>query len=341
MEFCLGQTKASLGGGGAPLVDGRDANGVTRTQTKRLAFTHNLGQDPHFMQAQGPSNPANFDGFARYHRVKFTANHGQDEHFVTGGRRAPTGKIADSAIKRDFIAHHPKSQVGGCVEFGRGGKSCRTRDLASYNKVLRDVRVPAHNKAASYTRSEASYAQSRYSTPVLSPRAAKLNAEISSQVLCNKALEQHASSSYSILRDECSTLSPRSNRTHLLVETSTDLRSDKKSVAPTVRNFGCVSVGRAPLVRSKVRRSPNAPSIEPKEINSRYRDDVSVRTAGLRTYGNPMGKPLCTGALNKGRAHQANSRYSTRAPRSKPWDITNDVTRVAPIFRQDQAAALE
>lgn len=337
MEFCMGQKQKSLGGGGAPVNAGRDATGVIRSSTKRLAFTSNGGVDPHVANAgRGPANPPNFTGFARYHRVKFTANHGQDEHFVNGGRRAPTGKVADSAVKRDFIAHSPKSQVGGCAGFGR---SKSMANLASYNKALRDVRASVPRAAA---------------TSPINSNATILNAEISSQVLCHKAMECNQSlpsCATQSVRDDASCITTSTRRTTSSsritngTKTTVYRSNPAKSIAPSVRDFGCVSVAAAPL-RSKVRR--NAPTIDPKQILTKsqqsVRDDASsicsVRTAGVRTFGNPMGTPL--GSQHTSRNHLASqyNRATVHTQRSQPWDITNKVTRVAPLFRHDQAAAL-
>eukprot|EP00391_Amoebophrya_sp_Ameob2_P013591 CAMPEP_0178981664 /NCGR_PEP_ID=MMETSP0795-20121207/66_1 /TAXON_ID=88552 /ORGANISM="Amoebophrya sp., Strain Ameob2" /LENGTH=352 /DNA_ID=CAMNT_0020672223 /DNA_START=73 /DNA_END=1131 /DNA_ORIENTATION=- len=65
------------GGGGAPQYDA-----AGNMKTHRVSFTRNNCSDALAGAVGENRNPANFNGFARYHRVKFTANGGVDNSFV-------------------------------------------------------------------------------------------------------------------------------------------------------------------------------------------------------------------------------------------------------------------
>lgn len=332
MEFCLGKNEASRGGGGAPVLGGRE--GSPRILTHRTAFAHNNGSDPVVKGAAkcNLANAPNFHGFAKYHRVKFTANHGQDQQFVTG---APcvVGPISASAVRRDFIAHDSKSQVGGFTGFRNASGSGKLQ-LGDYSRALDRkkngsgctplaaatprqcdrVGGTACLSSSPRTRSIGSV-RSAATTNLRSPTPTQLNADISGEILARKAkIHSNFGSNFG---------------------------GGTPEVAPTVRDFGCVSVQRAPLQK---RRAPG--SITNEITRASFRSAKSAPCAGLTTFGNPNGfcGSVTPRRFHKGRVHQPDATIRTlnfgRDARSQPWDITNDVTRVAPVFRRDQAAQL-
>ncbi|CAD7923608.1 unnamed protein product [Amoebophrya sp. A120] len=92
----------AVGGGGDPQFDG-----MGNMKTHRVCFTHNNCSDALGEQRAANKenrNPANFEGFAKYHRVKFTANGGVDNQFVQrNGIPSPTIAEASQPNLRQVI----------------------------------------------------------------------------------------------------------------------------------------------------------------------------------------------------------------------------------------------